>query len=77
MNDADLDCYFFVDMDMEVVSEDDRVIRCLCEECHNTHYPDAGWFYAGSEQGYGPFNYLCHSCKKVLHSHQEEYDEQE
>ncbi len=71
------DCYFFVDMDMEVVNEEDRIIRCLCVECHDQHYPDSGWYYEGSEQGYGPYNYLCHSCRKVLHSPQEEHDEQE
>lgn len=72
---ADYDCYFFVDMG---VPEEERTMSILCVECHEQKMPDVGWFYKGSEEGYGPFLYKCCLCGKVIHAEDEgEHDEEE
>lgn len=57
------DCYFFVDMDKDVPDEQ-RTMSVLCVPCHDQHYPQAGWFWPGSENGYGPWEYKCCVCGK-------------
>ena len=53
-------CYFFVEVDTEIV-------RCVCIKCHDDKMSlDDGWFYEGSEIGYGPFDYKCHFCEKMI-----------
>lgn len=60
------DCYFFIETD-PAIPEEERRVRVVCTECHDKHMPDTGWFYPGSKEGYGPFNYLCCKCQKVIH----------
>lgn len=57
------DCYFFIDMDKDV-PEEKRTISVLCVKCHKEHYtPDTGWFWPGSKEGYGPWEYKCSNCQ--------------
>jgi len=30
-------------------------------------FPDTGWFYRGSEEGYGDFDFICDECGKIIH----------
>ena len=55
------DCYFFV----EGEKEGEQIIRCLCLECHKTKFR-MGWFYNAKRQGYGPFDYKCAKCEKII-----------
>lgn len=57
------DCYFFID---ENVPIEQRKILVLCVECHDSKMPQ-GMFYQGSKEGYGPFNYKCCQCGKLVH----------
>lgn len=61
------DCYFFIDMDVEVQDEGDRCIDVLCIECRDSLYPGVGWFWDGSLKGYGPWTYNCCKCNKLIH----------
>lgn len=63
------DCYFFVD---STVPEEQQKISVLCVECHNTKMPKTGMFYQGSKDGYGPFNYKCCVCSKLVHKANED-----
>ena len=68
------DCYFFVDPD-PTIKEEDRTMNILCLECHDTHMPDTGWFYQGSKEGYGPYEYQCCRCNKKINDEEEEEEE--
>lgn len=70
------DCYFFIDMDSNV-PEEERTISTLCVPCHEKDYPDTGWFYEGSKEGYGPFNYVCCRCGTYIHKAEDDADEAE
>lgn len=70
------DCYFFVDPDPNI-PEKDRTMGVLCLECHNTHMPNTGWFYQGSKEGYGPFDYQCRRCGKCISKADDEEDEED
>lgn len=62
------DCYFFIDPS---VPQEQQKMSVLCVECHNEHMPDTGMFWAGSREGYGPFNYKCCLCGKFVHQVEE------
>lgn len=36
-------------------------------ECRDLHRPNQGWFYKGSVEGYGPFEYKCKICNGLIH----------
>ncbi len=55
------DCYFFVDMD-EAIDDSRRTLSVLCVSCRNAEHPDTGWFWEGSREGYGPWEYTCVHC---------------
>jgi hypothetical protein len=55
------DCYFFIDIE---VPEDEQHMEVLCIGCHDEHHPELGWFWKGSEFGYGPWEYICCKCKR-------------
>ena len=60
------DCYFFVDPDPNV-PEEERRMKVICTKCRQEHMPDVGWFYPGSKEGYGPFDYQCCKCQKFIY----------
>ena len=60
-------CYFYVEGD----TEDNKKICAMCIECRKTKYKDWGWFYDGEGKGYGPFEYRCAKCDKVIYRHPE------
>ena len=64
------DCYFFVDPDPNI-KEEDRTMNILCIECHDKHMPDTGWFYEGTKNGYGPYEYRCCRCDKQVNDKEE------
>ena len=68
---SDLDCYFMIDSNPDI-PEELRTMMVLCIECRELHEPESGWFYRGSEEGYGPFDYVCDKCGKMLHKHEDE-----
>lgn len=68
------DCYFFVEL-IESDSGEDQIIRVICTKCKDEHLPDSGWFYPGSTEGYGPFDYNCCKCGKSIYKFEEEQDD--
>ena len=66
------DCYFFVDPQIPL---EDQCMSILCISCHDKDMPDTGWFYKGSEEGYGPFDYQCCKCGKCVY--RPSFDEEE
>jgi hypothetical protein len=72
------DCYFFVDPDPNV-PENEKTMKVLCVECRDQHMPDTGWFYPGSTEDYGPYDYQCCECGSFVHeaNDDEETDDQE
>lgn len=71
------DCFFFIDYE---VPEEERKMSVCCLECKIEHYPDTDmYFHLGSKEGYGPFDYKCCKCGKLVHSIEEhdEYEEDE
>lgn len=60
----DADCFFFIDTE---VPEAQRTLSVLCISCHDKNMPDVGWFYRGSSEGYGPFEYKCCACGTMIH----------
>lgn len=69
----DLDCYFFTDITIPL---ERRGMSVLCVDCHAKEMPDSGWFYEGSKEGYGPFDFQCCKCSKFVHKAEKD-DEQE
>jgi hypothetical protein len=65
---SDLDCYFTIDPDPSI-SDDARTMLVWCQECRMQHFPDMGWFYQGSKDGYGDFDFTCDICGKIIHRH--------
>lgn len=66
---AELDCYFWIDYQ---IPEEDRCMSVMCVKCHQEKMPDAGWFYPGSKEGYGPFDYICQLCGTIIHKAEDE-----
>ena len=66
------DCFFFID---HTVPEEERTMSVICVPCHEKHGPDAAMFWSCKE-GYGPFDYKCCKCGKLVHS-KDEYDDYE
>lgn len=54
-------CYMFVDTELP---ESEQKISVLCVDCRKKEYPNVGWFWNGSERGYGPWAYNCIVCNK-------------
>ena len=58
-----LDCYFFTGEG----PEEERAMEAWCGDCRDKHRPGQGWFWQGSNKGYGPWDVRCHSCGKYIH----------
>jgi len=69
------DCYFFIDPNPKIPDEE-RTMSVLCVKCHDEDVPDTGWFYKGSKEGYGNFDYQCCHCGKFIHRANEEDEEE-
>lgn len=67
-------CYFLVD---DSLPEDKRKMMVFCESCREKIIPDKGWFWEGSKFGYGPFDFICCSCKSVIYSPNKNHDNEE
>jgi hypothetical protein len=63
------DCYFYT---KQIDSKTFVVPMCL--ECGDK-YPNLGWFWEGSQRGYGPFLFKCEKCDKIIYEHKEDLDE--
>lgn len=63
MNSGSDDCYFWIN---ELIPEDVRVMNVMCVPCHEKSSKQ-GWFWQGSVKGYGPYEYKCDVCGKVIH----------
>lgn len=57
-------CYFIVKQDQDQAEK----ICALCIECKENYYPDEGWFWEGTKNGYGPWLYQCCNCSQVIHN---------
>jgi hypothetical protein len=68
------DCYFFVD---ESLPLREQRMSVACVGCHAAEIPEAGWFYRGSKEGYGPFVYKCSFCNKIIYQPSEGDDGEE
>ena len=63
----------------ESVPIEHRGMSVICVTCQNTHKVAAAWFWNGLSQGYGPFNYICCKCGKIIHegkNDDEDYEEE-
>jgi len=62
------DCYFYINTKLNKV-------RPVCLPCYDKmrDTPDEvkGWFWEGSNKGYGPFLFKCDFCEKVIHEEKE------
>ena len=67
------DCYFAQDWD-ENIPDEQRTMKVFCVE-HAHHAPEGAWFWEGSTEGYGPFDYICCVCGKVIHEGEGEDEE--
>lgn len=56
------DCYFWINT---AVPADERTMAVMCVECHEKN--PVGWFWQGSKRGYGPFEYICELCGKLIY----------
>lgn len=52
------DCYWFLD-------EVESIMKALCVECQQIK--KTGWFWKGSEFGYGNYHLECSKCGKIIH----------
>ena len=57
------DCFFYIKG-----SGEDAFIECLCVDCRESKFSELGWFWEGTQKGYGPFEFICENCNKVIHS---------
>ena len=64
----DLDSYMLIEKD----EEDTQRMVAVCVECRESHYPEVGWYYEGSKEGYSDYLWECHKCGKVIHDPDEE-----
>ena len=63
MDNIQEDCYFWID---NSIPEENRTMNIMCVFCQKEKKIDA-WFWQGSTKGYGPFEYTCCFCGKVIH----------
>ncbi len=54
-------CYFWIDC-----REEEQYMAVMCEQCHDEKMPTVGWKWHGS-RGFGPYDYVCELCNKVIH----------
>ena len=54
-------CYFFIDQETPI--EEQRIL-IHCIKCHDEHFPDQGMFW---DNGYGPYEFKCNYCGKIIH----------
>jgi hypothetical protein len=57
------DCFFYIKGE-----DPDAIIECLCVDCRESKFSKLGWFWEGSQKGYGPFKFACESCNKVIYN---------
>lgn len=58
------DCFFYIDCR---TPKDEQYMSVMCVQCHDEKHPDMGWFWPGTKKGYGPFEYKCAICGKMVH----------
>lgn len=58
------DCYFWID---NKIAENEQIMNMMCLDCHQDKHPELGWYWEGSKKGYGPFEYKCDICGKIIH----------
>lgn len=58
------DCYFFIDSELP---EEEQSVSAMHVECRDEEMPGTGWFYRGSVEGYGPFEYKCAICGNIIY----------
>ena len=67
------DCFFFVYSEEDTSEEEE--MRVMCVVCRNKSYPNLGWFWQGSIDGYGPWEYKCNVCDCIIHTPDDEKKE--
>lgn len=58
-------CYFWTD---STVPEDKRTMSVMCVGCREKNPQIKCWLWEGSKNGYGPFDYVCEKCGRVIYS---------
>lgn len=57
---AQQDCFWFLEGEGE-----EAMIRALCVQC--AEETQKGWFWKGSELGYGDYDLFCSRCQAKIH----------
>ena len=57
-------CYFFT----EKRQDGEEYMTARCVPCHEKNQKQPGWFWPGELKGYGPYDIICTSCGKKIHS---------
>lgn len=67
------DCYWFIDKD---TPEDKQKMEAMCVECYKKHNFDFGWYWPGSERGYGDYDLVCaiEGCDNIIHERENKED---
>lgn len=62
-------CFFWVDQNLNPAEKELATMSVICCECcakYPGKFPGA-WMWEGSKKGYGPFDYICDECSKVIY----------
>ncbi len=62
-------CYFYIDTDLPT---NEQTINTICVECHKTWKFGSYW---DGDLGYGPFDFICSKCGKVIYKGSEDIDD--
>lgn len=63
------DCYFYFEND---IPKEDDCLKIMCINCHDKSESAKGWFWQGSIKGYGPYDFICHTCGNAVYKHNTE-----
>lgn len=64
-------CYFYIDTDLPL---SEQKVKPICLECHDKSASKVGSYWDGSN-GYGPFDFICATCGKVIYKGTEDIDD--
>ena len=61
------DCYWYVNKN----ASGEEFMKAMCLRCHEKNN-DAGWFWQGSNLGYGDYDLQCNICNHIIYQRKNE-----